>query len=31
MKKKKHRLLPYRQSVPSILLFQIIASLFLSL
>lgn len=31
MKKKKHRLLPYRQAVPSILLFQIIASLFLSL
>ena len=31
MKKKKHRLLPYRQALPSILLFQLIAGLFLSL
>ena len=31
MKKKKHRLLPYRQALPSIVLFQLIAGLFLSL
>ena len=31
MKKKKHGFLPFRQAVPSILLFQLIAGLFLSL